>query len=66
MYLWGIALMGLFMLIIGIIGCIPGDNTAIAIGVMLVIIRITFKVTLGPTCCKSIEIDLRNWALTLA
>lgn len=50
MYLTGIALMGLFMLIIGIIGTINTDKQAIAIGVMLVIIRITFKVTLGPAC----------------
>jgi SP family general alpha glucoside:H+ symporter-like MFS transporter len=50
LYLIGIALMGFFMLLIGIIGSIPSDNTAIGIGVMLVIIRITFKVTLGPTC----------------
>jgi SP family general alpha glucoside:H+ symporter-like MFS transporter len=44
--------MGLFMLVIGIIGSIPSPNTAIAIGVMLVIIRITFKMTLGPCCCE--------------
>ena len=45
--------MGFFMLLIGIVGSIPSDNTAIGIGVMLVIIRITFKMTLGPCCCKS-------------
>jgi len=53
MYLTGIGLMGFFMLLIGIVGSIPSDNTAIGIGVMLVIIRITFKMTLGP-CCYTI------------
>jgi SP family general alpha glucoside:H+ symporter-like MFS transporter len=57
MYLTGIGLMGFFMLIIGIIGSIPSDNTAIGIGAMLVVIRVTFKTTLGPTCCKSNHIS---------
>jgi len=57
MYLTGIGLMGFFMLLIGIVGSIPSDNTAIGIGVMLVIIRITFKMTLGPCCCKSTTSD---------
>jgi SP family general alpha glucoside:H+ symporter-like MFS transporter len=49
LYLAGIGLMGFFMLLIGIVGSIPSDNTAIGIGVMLVIIRITFKVCLFST-----------------
>jgi SP family general alpha glucoside:H+ symporter-like MFS transporter len=49
LYLAGIGLMGFFMLLIGIVGSIPSDNTAIGIGVMLVIIRITFNVCLFST-----------------
>lgn len=52
LYLTGIGAMGFFMLLLGIVGSIPTDNTAMGIGIMLVIIRITFKVTLGPCCCK--------------
>lgn len=53
MYLTGIALMGMFMLIIGIVGSINFSNMALAVGVLLVLIRIVFKTTLGPCCCKS-------------
>ena len=52
MYLTGIALMGLFMLITGIVGSVNTGNTALAIGVILVLIRIVFKTTLGPCCCR--------------
>lgn len=58
LYLWGIGLMGLFMFILGIIGAVNPDNIAIIVGSMLVIIRITFKVTLGPCCCKSSRLPL--------
>ena len=52
LYLSGIGLMGLFMLVIGIIGCINTNHQAMAIGAMLVVIRVTFKITLGPCCCE--------------
>ena len=45
--------MGVLMLVTGIIGSIPTDSTAIGIAVILIFVRLTFKVTLGPCCCES-------------
>jgi SP family general alpha glucoside:H+ symporter-like MFS transporter len=49
-FFWGSAIIGLAMLIIGILGFVPGaGNISIAVAVVLIIVQITFKTSLGPT-----------------
>jgi MFS transporter, SP family, general alpha glucoside:H+ symporter len=49
-FFYGSAAIGLAMLVIGILGFIPGaGNIAIAVAVVMVIVQIAFKVSLGPT-----------------
>ncbi|KAF4810326.1 General alpha-glucoside permease [Colletotrichum tropicale] len=50
-YFYGSSIIGTAMLIIGIMGFIPGqDNVAIAVAVVMIIVNLTFKMSLGPTC----------------
>lgn len=49
-FFWGSAGIGLAMLIIGILGFVPkAGNISIAVAVVLIIVQIIFKVSLGPT-----------------
>ncbi|KAH8895982.1 general substrate transporter [Thozetella sp. PMI_491] len=49
-YFWGSSIIGLAMLIIGILGFLPGTaNVSIAVAVVMIIVQATFKVSLGPT-----------------
>jgi SP family general alpha glucoside:H+ symporter-like MFS transporter len=48
-FFWGSSGIGLAMLIIGILGFIPGKaNISIAVAVVFIIVQIIFKLTLGP------------------
>ncbi|KAI8230992.1 General alpha-glucoside permease [Colletotrichum sp. SAR 10_86] len=50
-YFYGSSIIGTAMLIIGIMGFIPGqDNVAMAVAVVMIIVNLTFKMSLGPTC----------------
>ncbi|ORX35580.1 maltose permease MAL61 [Kockovaella imperatae] len=53
LYLTGIGAMGGLMLVTGIVGFIPTNNTAIGIAILLIFVRICFKMSLGP-CCYTI------------
>ncbi|ETS86526.1 hypothetical protein PFICI_00354 [Pestalotiopsis fici W106-1] len=49
-FFWGSTSIGLAMLIIGILGFIPGAaNVALAVAVVMIIVQTIFKVSLGPT-----------------
>lgn len=48
-FFYGSSIIGLAMLIIGILGFIPGaGNISIAVAVVMIIVQITFKTSLGP------------------
>ncbi|WYZ45141.1 hypothetical protein EsH8_VIII_000457 [Colletotrichum jinshuiense] len=50
-YFTGSSVIGGAMMIIGIMGFIPGQkNIAIAVAVVMIIVNITFKMSVGPTC----------------
>ncbi|KAF9875232.1 MFS alpha-glucoside transporter [Colletotrichum karsti] len=50
-YLYGSSIIGGAMLVIGIMGFVPGaKNVALAVAVVLIIVNLTFKTSLGPTC----------------
>ena len=51
-YLCGIAAIAVAQLVIGIVGVVPvsAATTGIAIAVMMIIINLAFKVSLGPAC----------------
>lgn len=51
-FFWGSAGIGLCMLVIGIMGFVPNSDSAgilIGLAVILILVQITFKVSLGPT-----------------
>ncbi|KXH37340.1 hypothetical protein CNYM01_11562 [Colletotrichum nymphaeae SA-01] len=49
-FFWGSSIIGLLMLVIGILGFIPGKtNVALAVAVVMIIVNLTFKLSLGPT-----------------
>lgn len=49
-FFWGSSSIGLAMLIIGILGFLPGTaNIAIAVAVVMIIVQVAFKISLGPT-----------------
>ncbi|KAL0937081.1 MFS alpha-glucoside transporter [Colletotrichum truncatum] len=49
-FFYGSSVIGLAMLIIGILGFIPGQkNISIAVAVVMIIVNLTFKLSLGPT-----------------
>ncbi|KAH6653148.1 general substrate transporter [Truncatella angustata] len=49
-FFWGSTMIGLAMLIIGILGFLPGTaNVAIAVAAVMIIVQIIFKTSLGPT-----------------
>jgi SP family general alpha glucoside:H+ symporter-like MFS transporter len=49
-FLWGSSLIGGFMLLIGILGCVPGvKNIAYGVAAVMIIVQIIFKISLGPT-----------------
>ncbi|OLN83339.1 Maltose permease MAL31-like protein 4 [Colletotrichum chlorophyti] len=49
-FFWGSSSIGLAMLIIGILGFIPGQaNVAISVAVVMIIVNLIFKLSLGPT-----------------
>ncbi|KAL1846253.1 hypothetical protein Daus18300_014308 [Diaporthe australafricana] len=46
----GSSSIGLLMLVIGILGFVPGaDNVAIAVAVVMILVNLIFKLSLGPT-----------------
>jgi MFS transporter, SP family, general alpha glucoside:H+ symporter len=48
-FMWGSSTIGLAMLIIGILGFIPSaGNISIAVAVVMIIVNLTFKLSLGP------------------
>ncbi|KFA74235.1 hypothetical protein S40288_08966 [Stachybotrys chartarum IBT 40288] len=50
-YFWGSSAIGFLMLIIGILGFIPGvTNISLAVAVVLIAVNLIFKLSLGPTC----------------
>ncbi|KAI1876750.1 uncharacterized protein JN550_000822 [Neoarthrinium moseri] len=49
-FFWGSTSIGLAMLIIGILGFVPGaSNVALAVAIVMIVVQIIFKVSLGPT-----------------
>lgn len=49
-FFFGSSSIGLLMLIIGILGFVPGaDNVAIAVAVVMILVNLIFKLSLGPT-----------------
>jgi SP family general alpha glucoside:H+ symporter-like MFS transporter len=50
-YFYGSTAIGVAMLIVGILGFVPGGaNVSIAVAVVMIVINLIFKLSIGPTC----------------
>lgn len=51
-YLYGLSSITIWQLVIGIVGVIPnlGSSTSIAVAAMMILINLSFKLSLGPAC----------------
>ena len=49
-YIGGQVALGVILLVMGILGCIPAKNVSYGIGALLMLINFTFACTLGPSC----------------
>lgn len=69
-YLCGTAAIALFQIVLGVIGVAGGSNGAIGVAIMMIMIQLAFKLSVGPICYGIIaEIPnsrLRNKTVALA
>ena len=59
-YMWGFVVMGVWQLMVGVLGFVKSVNATLAIGAIMVVINFTFNVSLGPLCSLQL---LRVWLM---
>lgn len=69
-YLCGTAAIALFQMVLGILGVAGGSDVALGVAIMMIMIQLAFKLSVGPICYGIIaEIPnsrLRNKTIALA
>ncbi len=48
LYIAGIGLMGLVCLIIGVVGFVQTSSASLAIGVLMIVLNLSYNVSIGP------------------
>jgi len=69
-YLYGTAAIALFQLVLGVLGVAGGSDVALGVAVMMIMIQLAFKLSVGPICYSIIadipNSRLRNKTIALA